>query len=353
LHAIAPGCIFTQMRRSSPWIERNHLLARLRTMAPGVAADARAYRLRVSARAFRVSVHQLVRWHKAGLLPRPRRRSLGRGRGMESLYPRLALPQTLAIALMRQVFRNLESVRWCLWCMGFPVTESVRQALRRELAEQESRLRKGYERFRRGVRNNPIARLAEGGVPAGFGRARRRVGRAKFETLGRMFHEVLLGEFGREAGYDGADYELVLRAIAPFGETRTASSAKAGTKLHDVEGALSLLSREFNLSALRKTLEAASVGVLCRIRDEAQTLYRNLGLFEGIERSFVPKEFFLLWFAVRHASPTLRQEIERAATMDTAWMTPEPTMLARVGQQQAKARRRSNKPGSSRPRVRA
>ena len=34
---------------------------------------------------------------------------------------------------------------------------------------------------------------------------------------------------------------------------------------------------------------------------------------------------------------TLRQEIERAATMDTAWMTPEPTMLARVGQQQAKA----------------
>src|SRR5687767_5077152 len=75
---------------------------------------------------------QVVRWHKAGLVPRPIRRGSGYGRGTRSLgYPRSALEHVLAVDwLLRLRFRrDLKWIGWTMWMLGFPVTPTIRVQL--------------------------------------------------------------------------------------------------------------------------------------------------------------------------------------------------------------------------------
>lgn len=72
-----------------------------------------------------LTLRQIERWRKAGLLPRPARRSLGRGRGMESTYPDGADKQLLAVCSLRAKRQSLSSLGWSLWLRGFPVPLDV------------------------------------------------------------------------------------------------------------------------------------------------------------------------------------------------------------------------------------
>src|SRR5690348_2893318 len=64
---------------------------------------------------------QLHRWRKAGLMPTPVVRGLGRGVGRESLYPRGCLAQALMIGELLKRTRDLDVVRWRMFLDGFPV----------------------------------------------------------------------------------------------------------------------------------------------------------------------------------------------------------------------------------------
>src|SRR5215470_16804556 len=82
---------------------------------------------------FEVSERQLVRWQNSGLLPRPRRRFLGRGRGSEAVYPEGATQRLLAICRIHQSDqeKRLDYVLWRLWWEGHNVDiKRVRQFLR-------------------------------------------------------------------------------------------------------------------------------------------------------------------------------------------------------------------------------
>ncbi len=126
-----------------------------------------------------VSETQLVRWHKAGLLPRPTRHSLGRGQGTESRYPAVALSQVLAITWFFQQHRRLEEVRWALWCFGFGVTEGVRADLLKRLETWHAALLRGYRDFSQDRKPNLIDDLAFGRSPAWFGSRAARWARRK------------------------------------------------------------------------------------------------------------------------------------------------------------------------------
>src|SRR6185312_3198062 len=76
---------------------------------------------RATAAAHHVSETQLARWHRAGLLSRPRRRSLGRGRGTQTLYRAGTGDQLLALCEIHKRHKKLETVGWQLWWRGFPV----------------------------------------------------------------------------------------------------------------------------------------------------------------------------------------------------------------------------------------
>jgi DNA-binding transcriptional MerR regulator len=79
-----------------------------------------------------VSAHQIERWHKAGLLPSPRHRGLGRGRGSVSAYPAGTVSQVRVILRLLERHRNLEKVAVLLKLHGYEVsTRACSRAIER------------------------------------------------------------------------------------------------------------------------------------------------------------------------------------------------------------------------------
>jgi hypothetical protein len=68
-----------------------------------------------------VTAPQLARWHRAGLLPRPRQQPLGRGRGTETVYPPGTAAQVVALCQIKDDERRLGRVAFRLWWEGFDV----------------------------------------------------------------------------------------------------------------------------------------------------------------------------------------------------------------------------------------
>jgi hypothetical protein len=85
-------------------------------------SDALAY---AASLGYEVSVAQLARWRRAGLLPRPRQQSLGRGRGTASVYPAGTTAQLVALCQMRAEERRLDRLAFWLWWDGFAVDLAV------------------------------------------------------------------------------------------------------------------------------------------------------------------------------------------------------------------------------------
>src|SRR5258705_6570165 len=88
------------------------------------------------ARGLDLTRERLHRWRKAGLMPTPETRSLGRGLGRTSSYPAVALQQALMIGELLKRSRDLDVVRWQLFLEGFPV--SMRH-LRKQLSARIAR----------------------------------------------------------------------------------------------------------------------------------------------------------------------------------------------------------------------
>src|SRR5450432_4764844 len=86
---------------------------------------------------YMVSPTQLVRWHRAGLLPRPRQLPLKGTRGTYSLYPSGTSEQLLLLCEFRTTERRFSHLAWQLWLVGYPVDLHL---IRAQLAQATLRL---------------------------------------------------------------------------------------------------------------------------------------------------------------------------------------------------------------------
>lgn len=64
---------------------------------------------------------QLERWHRAGVIPRPRQMGLGQGAGSRSVYPAGTARHVLAALVLRPGHRALPVLGWELWLEGWKV----------------------------------------------------------------------------------------------------------------------------------------------------------------------------------------------------------------------------------------
>jgi hypothetical protein len=142
-----------------------------------------------------VTKEQLPRWHRAGLLPRPRQESRGR-KGSEVFYPAGTGDQLMALlALKRHYPKSLAKVGWGLWWLGFPVPDRLarefivalikrNRKLIDELVTPEGDL---TEQAELALDQAADARIGSGAIR----RARRRVGTDEFD--GFMQSLLLVG----------------------------------------------------------------------------------------------------------------------------------------------------------------
>jgi hypothetical protein len=171
-----------------------------------------------------VSQAQIARWHRAGLLPRPLVRSLGRGRGTVSLYPLGTGQRLVQVAQLRQGERRLTWVAWRLWWDdGGALPEPARQLLaqvaqrweqhRTHLAEFLAREEAGEAAATDEM--DAIYHQAETRqLDRQLGHVRRNVGRKRFSTVMRVFAEIGVGRFqGYERGASASEKDSETGAL--------------------------------------------------------------------------------------------------------------------------------------------
>lgn len=97
--------------------------------------------LALAAAGFDVTGDQLARWHRAGLLARPRQRSLGRGLGTVIVCSPGTVEQAIALCLcrIRTRHRSLSRAAFQLWWEGFVVDPAqVKEPIRLAAAKLDA-----------------------------------------------------------------------------------------------------------------------------------------------------------------------------------------------------------------------
>ena len=197
---------------------------------------------------FEVTGDQLARWHRAGLLPRPRQRSLGRGLGTVTVYPPGTVEQAMALCQIRTRHRSLSRAAFQLWWDGFAVDLSqVLEPIKLVAAKVDTDL--------------AAIVSVDGTLPVRFGGpAERRLGRRGRERL--------------EATVRAASRDLQA-PVAPFSELELPSMPPTIDELLDLT--VPLLVRA--LAGLKATelVNQTSFEDLCMTRDEAKFVLDAIG----------------------------------------------------------------------------
>ena len=162
----------------------------------------------------RVSKRQLKAWRDAGLLPRPRRQSLGRARGVEWRYPAAAADQLVAAAEAVARWRRLDLAAYVLLSEGYPVTRAVTRDLLDSLDQSVRFTRNQVSRHDAEHGDTLIDASEKGRLPAQLAHlwpARRVVGKRQCSTLVRAVFADRLGDFDR-LGYADVYFDPSLSA---------------------------------------------------------------------------------------------------------------------------------------------
>ena len=173
---------------------------------------------------YMVSPTQLVRWHRAGLLPRPRQLPLKGTRGTYSLYPSGTSEQLLLLCEFRTTERRFSHLAWQLWLVGYPVDLHL---IRAQLAQATLRLahwRRWFADFTQSLHGKDasgealdlIEHYAAGDLHfQPLRRSRKRTGRQHFSTFLRLLTR-LATELGSETtgDYDEREWLFDLRILA-------------------------------------------------------------------------------------------------------------------------------------------
>jgi hypothetical protein len=266
-----------------------------------------------AAAGFDVTAAQLARWHRAGLIPRPSQRPLGKGHGTETVYPGGTGEQLLALARILALDRRLSLAAWELWWAGYDVSlEKVRTLLGESAKSRDASTAELRARIDAPGGSDSIYDLADrmaGGRTdvKVLRQARKRVGRSSYSTVAKAVLETAAGRFGgfepdaanAESAGDG---EILERALG-LERARTDRLPDADPWLAGpADGALLEISALAAAHRLSDVLTSTVDRDLIRYRDELKVFVSLFGsVSEATEDSFGPGAFgfgaFPRWFS--------------------------------------------------------
>ena len=232
-----------------------------------------------------VSRPQLERWLKAGLLPQPRRRGLGRGKGTVSLYPPVAAAMLDRLLMLKGQTDDIRQWRWQLWLDGYPIDrEQLRQelvaTLDRSLIKTEgviTRLQSETAQQDRLAGMEALVRTALGSRAGGMLRLlTKRIGR------GADLQSLLIWAMSAALGYDErVGWNEPLEELGPGTTVATLAAnvfgLPAGAESEDPSVWLSL-------TALRTALETVTDGEWRSLRRDWQALTGVVSALEEVAR---------------------------------------------------------------------
>lgn len=293
---------------------------------------------------YSVSTAQLARWHREGLLPRPRQRSLGKGHGTQTVYPPGTGKQLLALCAIHASERRLRYVAWRMWWAGFDVSsKTIRAFIGRWAAKWDGyvqdlidpstgELSESALRSLDSIRN---ARYDYGPLAG----AQKRVGRKRLDPVMSVLFKVVSGVFEGysvdpvEKNPEKDEQRVAERSLElDWLGSRVAENTELGSSGGSA-GLLKELSRFFLDRPLGEGLATLTDEQLVQARDEArrdlafwQGTYASLGLGETSSATEPPDQALclLLWSISRFEGPVdLQKGLEAHAE-------PTPEMRAEL-----------------------
>lgn len=215
---------------------------------------------------YHLSSVQLARWHRAGLIPYPKHRSLGKGHGTQTLYPTGATRQLLSLCAIHQQERRLPYVAWGLWLAGYPVRFAlVRRFLTDCAADREATLKR--------LRDHPPEpqEFAKHRLKGRIARIRRRIGRDRFPMLIEVMQQVAVGRF---EGFETKEVsELIIKGAGVQRATNNPIKSLPPLLDKDMTEPLQEVSRILAEQRWRSMADTLSEAELCRARDEVKLLF--------------------------------------------------------------------------------
>jgi hypothetical protein len=292
--------------------------------------------LLAAGRSFGVTQRQLQEWHRAGHLPRPTRRFLGRGKGSVSIYPPGTTDLMLALCQARGATAQLGEAAWRVWWeRGGPPGLQIRLFLARTALTWRHHLRALRGEAAPLLLDQPVedpagspsddlpepvweqidrAQMSRHLAPP-LAATRKRMRNGRFSTLIRVLLTVASGEF---TGYkvdavtrtDAAERRIVESGLGldpPTISPRTHQLAvrRAGRLgfRGDSSTTLHQLSQLIRTRALDEDLETAPDAELLRVREEVQLVLRMIVSFGTFARQAFPRGlwgFTVLAAAIEH-----------------------------------------------------
>jgi hypothetical protein len=169
---------------------------------------------------FKLSDPRLGRLHRAGLIPSPRIRHLGRGKGTVSEFPSGSTTRLLRVLELqkREGTQKFSTIAWCLWWEdGGTLPGPARELLVGTAVRWDRKREELSELLAREDAGDPDAErhmdalyhaVEHGAVDGPLGTIRRNVGRQGFSSAARVFLQVATGRFASyqdqdEPGEDG------------------------------------------------------------------------------------------------------------------------------------------------------
>ncbi len=230
---------------------------------------------------------QLVRWHRAGLLPRPLQRGLGRGRGTESIYPIGTTGLVLDLCAIRKHERRLSVVAWHLWWSGHDaLTKGIRRSLQQLAAEWERLLKRWVQNG--DLTDDGLSLIDQAEEPRIRGKAlrriRRRVGYRRMSTFMRVATEVVSGTFGNWRDLD--DPDILSRGLRP---PKGGQTPDALNWIRDPI-ALRELSQRISSGAICRSVDRTTDEDLVRARNTIRALFPSSSIISSLGLSAISED---------------------------------------------------------------
>jgi hypothetical protein len=213
-----------------------------------------------------VTLDQIERWRREGLLPHPRQVGHGRGKGSHSEVPQGSVAQAQQIARLYAIRRKRNWVGWQLWLDGFDVAERY---WREPMEIARNTVLETREAARRYKRSSP----AQSGDPATLKRqvlaavrdtplyaALATIRPDIVETLAAFFAEIIIGEFaGFTRESDLRPNEDERAAVLAVMGVRTSANSQIADFTGLIEGELQDIAKAFSALARRKSIAEPSL----------------------------------------------------------------------------------------------
>jgi len=222
---------------------------------------------------FSVTRAQLHRWQQAGLLPKPRQRGRGWGKGTEVLYPPGSSTQLVALCEQLQNKRSLDAACWGLWWDRYPVSEQqIRDLFERKVAKLEAyRATAEKEGLQALVNKRDSTRLTDPLLSQMY----QRVGREDWSVLLKILAKTVAG----------IDPELTDDDAKRLSE-RLGLPAAEGLRER-----FRVISHWMSPANFREALGVASPDDLAKARDSLRTVLELLGTVVVVLEAVIGREF--------------------------------------------------------------